>query len=118
MTMELKYKRNLAGVDWDEMKVKYGKLVPYATCRQDLGFIIGELIGELNTSHTYVFGGDRQRRPDQGNVGMLGVDWEADGKSGRYRFGKICRVADWTREIIPPLRCPASISRRVITCCR
>ncbi len=106
MERDFYYEPGMHGLDWDEMKKKYGRLVQYASCRQDMRFIIGELIGELNTSHTYVFGGDRQRTADFVNVGMLGVDWEIDEKSGRYRFGKIYSVPDWTREIIPPLARP------------
>ncbi|UCH84968.1 MAG: PD40 domain-containing protein [Candidatus Latescibacterota bacterium] len=97
------YEPNMHGIDWDAMKTKYGRLVPHASCRQDMRFIVGELIGELNTSHTYVYGGDRQRRGARVGVGMLGVDWEADTKANRYRFKKVYRVPDWTREIVPPL---------------
>jgi tricorn protease len=37
---------------------------------------------------------------------MLGVDWEADSEKGRYRFSKIYKVADWTRDVLPPLARP------------
>lgn len=106
MERDFYYEPKMHGLDWDAMKKKYGKLIPYASCRQDMRFIIGELIGELNTSHTYVFGGDRRRDAEHVNVGMLGVDWEVDKKNNRYRFGKIYRVSDWTREIAAPLSRP------------
>jgi tricorn protease len=94
------------GLDWDAMREKYGKLLPFVSCRQDLRYLIGELIGELNTSHTYVFGGDIQREAERIDIGMLGVDWSIDPVNNRYRFAKIYRVPDWTREIIPPLAGP------------
>ncbi len=100
------YEPNMHGIDWNAMRVKYGRMLDRATCRQDLGYVIGELIGELNTSHTYVYGGDLGRTADRVNVGMLGTDWKIDEKAGRYRFGRILRVPDWTREIIPPLSGP------------
>lgn len=100
------YEPGMHGLDWDVMKERYGRLIPYASCRRDLRFIIGELIGELNTSHTYVFGGDYRREADQVNVGMLGVDWDIDEANNLYRFRKIYRVPDWTREILPPLARP------------
>ncbi|UCG50803.1 MAG: PD40 domain-containing protein [Candidatus Latescibacterota bacterium] len=100
------YEPEMHGLDWDAMKKKYGRLLPHVSCRQDMRYLVGELIGELNTSHTYVYGGDRRRRADRVNVGMLGVDWEVDAKNNRYRFKKIYRVPDWTREIIPPLSKP------------
>ncbi len=103
MERDFYYEPGMHGIDWPAMHTKYGKLLPFASCRQDVGYIIGELIGELNTSHTYVFGGDTQRSADRVNVGMLGADYEVDKASGRYRFKKIYRVKGWTRDIEPPL---------------
>jgi tricorn protease len=106
MERDFYYEPGMHGMDWEAMHERYGRLLPSASCRQDMRFIIGELIGELSTSHTYVYGGDRKRRADAVNVGMLGVDWDVDKGANRYRFGKIFRVPDWTREIIPPLLRP------------
>ncbi len=103
MERDFYYDPNMHGLDWAALRDKYGALMSGAVCRQDVRFIIGELIGELNTSHTYVFGGDLRRQADRVNVGMLGVDWDVDKANNRYRFGKIHRVADWTREVMPPL---------------
>ncbi len=103
MERDFYYEPNMHGLDWAAMHGKYGKLLPYASCRQDVGYLIGELIGELNTSHTYVFGGDTQRTADRVNVGMLGADFEIDAANGRYRFKKIYSVNGWTRGIKPPL---------------
>jgi tricorn protease len=106
MERDFFYDPNMRGLDWEAMKEKYGKLIPFASCRQDLQFIIGELIGELSTSHTYVFGGDVQRTADRVNIGLLGVDWQMDNKSKRYQFKKIYRVSDWTSQVFPPLTKP------------
>ena len=106
MERDFYYEPGMHGLDWPVIKEKYGRLLPFASCRQDIEYIVGELIGELNTSHTYVFGGDRQRRADRVNIGMLGVDWEIDKGSNRYRFGKIYRVPDWTNGVMPPLTRP------------
>ena len=103
MERDYYYDPNMQGLDWDQMKVKYGKLIPHASCRQDVQFIIGELIGELNTSHTYVYGGDRQRSAKGVSVGMLGVDWKVDKFNKKYQFKKIYRVSDWSRSSTPPL---------------
>ena len=73
---------NLVGVDWPAMREKYGRLIDRASCRQDVQYVIGELIGELNTSHTYVYGGDRQRDVERVSVGMPGVP---DSESPRSR---------------------------------
>jgi len=103
MERDFYYEPDMHGLDWEAVKEKYAALLPYASCRQDLGYIIGEMIGELNTSHTYVYGGDVRRDAERVNVGMLGVDWELDKSSNRYRFKKIYEVKGWTRHIVPPL---------------
>lgn len=103
MERDFYYEPGMHGLDWAAMREKYGRLLPYASCRQDVGFLIGELIGELNTSHTYVYGGDVRRSAEQVGVGMLGADYVVDAASNRYRIARILRVPDWTREILPPL---------------
>ena len=100
------YEKNMHGTDWELMKEKYGNLIEKATCRTDVEYIIGELIGELNTSHTYVYGGRNTRNADAVNVGMLGVDWQSDSNSNRYQFKKIYRENDWSRKIYAPLARP------------
>ncbi len=106
MERDFFYDENMHGLPWDAMKEKYGRLIPSASCRQDVRFIIGELIGELNASHTYVFGGEQKRTADRVSVGMLGVNWKEDRENQLYRFGKVFRVADWTQEVFPPLAMP------------
>jgi tricorn protease len=106
MERDYYYEPNMHGIDWDLMKERYGHLIEDASCRQDVVFIIGELIGELNTSHTYVYGGDIQREADRVNVGMLGADYETDLAANRYKFKRILRNADWSREAYPPLDRP------------
>ncbi|MDW7681763.1 MAG: PDZ domain-containing protein, partial [bacterium] len=106
MERDFYYESGMHGIDWVAMKEKYEQLLPYISCRQDLRYLIGELIGELNTSHTYVFGGDVQRKADRVNVGLLGADWQIDAKVNRYQFKKIYSVADWTSQVFPPLAKP------------
>lgn len=108
MERDFYYEPNMHGMDWNLMKQKYGRLMENASCRQDVQYIIGELIGELNTSHTYVFGGDIKREADRVNIGLLGADYELDKANNRYRFKKIYRVPDWSREVIPPLARPGA----------
>jgi tricorn protease len=100
------YEPNMHGVDWPAMREKYGRMLDRATCAQDVRFVVGELIGELATSHTYVRVGERRRDAKGINVGMLGADWEIDPETGRYRVEKIFRVPDWSRGIEPPLAGP------------
>ncbi|HSO23853.1 MAG TPA: S41 family peptidase, partial [Chondromyces sp.] len=97
------YEPGMNGLDWRAMRAKYEPLVERATCAQDMRFIIGELIGELATSHTYINVGDRRRSAAEVNVGMLGADWSLDPESGRWLIEKIYRVPDWSRGVVPPL---------------
>ncbi len=104
MERDFYYEAGMHGANWNKLKTKFGALIDDATCRQDVQFIIGELIGELNTSHTYVYGGPIKRRASRVNVGMLGADWNI--VDGRYQFKKIFRESDWSRESYPPLDKP------------
>jgi tricorn protease len=97
------YDPAMHGLDWSAMRARYAPLVERATCAQDLRFIIGELIGELATSHTYVGTGDRRRSAEPVDVGLLGADWAADPAAGLWILEKIFRVPDWSRGLTPPL---------------
>jgi tricorn protease len=100
------YEPNMHGIDWATMRTRYGALVESASSRQDVRYIVGELIGELNTSHTYVSGGDVRRKADTVRVGMLGADFAADPAANRWRFARILRVPEWTWKVRPPLAGP------------
>jgi tricorn protease len=106
MERDYYYEPGMHGQDWNFIRQKYAKLADRAASRQDLTFIIGEMIAELNTSHTYVYGGDARRNADRVNVGMLGADYTIDLKNNLYRFSRIYREKDWTREAWPPLAKP------------
>ncbi len=94
------YDPNMHGVDWEGMQVRYGALLDDVVSRWDLNFIIGELIGELNTSHSYRGGGDAEKAASRG-VGLLGVDWEL--VDGAYRIKNILTAAPWDAENRSPL---------------
>jgi len=97
------YDPNMHGVDWEAMRVRYGALLDDVVSRWDLNFIIGELIGELNTSHSYRGGGDAEKAASRG-VGLLGVDWEL--ADGAYRIRNIMTAAPWDAENRSPLAEP------------
>ena len=97
------YDVNMHGVNWDEMKIRYGKLIDASVTRADVNFVLGELIGELNASHTYHGGGDTERAKRR-SVGYLGVDWALE--NGKYKIGKIIKGAPWDAEVRSPLDMP------------
>ncbi len=94
------YDKNMHGVDWTAMKKQYGALIDNTVTRSDVNYVIGELIAELNASHTYRGGGDDET-PLQRQVGYLGVDWEL--KDGAFMIKRIVRGAQWDSEVRSPL---------------
>ncbi len=92
------------GVDWQKMHDKYAQLLPWVADRYTLTYILGEMIGELSNSHTYVGGGDYPELPHT-NVGLLGADFEADA-GGMYRFKKIYPGENWHADLRSPLTEP------------
>jgi tricorn protease len=68
-----------------------------------LNYIIGEMIAELSTSHTYVVPGDSPQITRVG-VGLLGVDYSVD--QGYYRFQKIYAGENWNPQTRSPLTEP------------
>ena len=86
------YDAKMHGVDWGRMKKRYGALVPFVAHRADLDFIFGEMIGELESGHTYVASGDEPKIP-RVLGGMLGCELSAE--AGRYRISKIFPGENW-----------------------
>ena len=99
------FEPSMNGVDWQKIHDKYAELVPYAANRYDLTYIMGEMIGELSNSHTYVGGGDY---PDLHpvNMGLLGAEFEADAASGMYRIKRIYPGENWDSKLRSPLTEP------------
>jgi tricorn protease len=87
------YDEKMHGVDWSALKTRYGALVPYVAHRADLDFLFGEIMGELESGHTYVAAGDEPKVPRVAG-GMLGCEFAADG-SGRYRIAKVFPGENW-----------------------
>ena len=95
------YAPNMHGVDWDAIKTKYEVLVPYVKHRADLTYIIGEMIGELTTGHSYVGGGDMPK-PERIKMGLLGAGYVRDA-SGYFKITNILQGANWSNALRSPL---------------
>ncbi|HTQ30360.1 MAG TPA: PDZ domain-containing protein, partial [Opitutaceae bacterium] len=96
------YAPNMNGVDWSAMRAKYAALLPYVQHRNDLTYLISELIGELHNSHTYVGGGDRPAVP-RVRMGLLGAEFSRDPATRAYRIDKILRGENWRHGLRSPL---------------
>ncbi len=97
------YDPELHGLDWNTLREHYGRLIDDAVTRWDVNFVIGELIAEINASHTYVGGGDIET-PRRKQVGLLGVDWTLE--NGAYRVARIVRGAPWDIQNRSPITEP------------
>lgn len=96
------YAPNMHGVDWKAMKDKYGALVPFANHRNDLTYLVGELIGELNIGHAYTGGGERPETP-RIKLGLLGAQLSRDPASKAYKLDRILPGENWTKSARSPL---------------
>ena len=83
------YAPNMHGIDWPAQRDKYAKLLPLVTTRNDLTHLIGEMVGELHASHTYVSasGASAPRIP----VGQIGAELARDDATGYFQITKILR---------------------------
>lgn len=95
------YDPNMHGVDWKYIHDKYAPLIEYVNNRNDLNYIIGEMIGELNCGHAYIAGGDRTS-PERVKTGLLGAELSRD-KSGYYKIEKILDGRNWSKDLRSPL---------------
>jgi tricorn protease len=100
------YDRNMHGVDWQAMHDKYAPLVAGCGTRGDLNYLIGEMIGELNIGHTYIYGGDFEDGADRVSTGTLGADFTAEADAGFYRITNIARGVSWDPRYRSPLAEP------------
>lgn len=95
------YAPNMHGLNWDAIREKYAPLVPFVNNRNDLNYIIGEMVGELNVGHAYVSGGDKPK-PERVKLGLLGAKVTRD-KSGYYRIDEILQGENWSKKNRSPL---------------
>lgn len=95
------YDENMHGVNWPKMQEKYAVMLPHVNHRNDLTYLIGELIGELNVGHAYINGGDRES-PERIETGLLGAKLTRD-KSGYYVIEKILSGENWRKTLRSPL---------------
>ncbi len=103
------YDPGMHGVDWEAVRDRYAAMLDDCSSREDVGFVIAEMISELNVGHAYYRGGgaDEERASNTG-VGMLGCDFElaGDGDNQAYRIAKIYGGGAWDADARSPLSEP------------
>ncbi|MEI9985824.1 MAG: S41 family peptidase [Aliidongia sp.] len=100
------FNAKMNGVDWKGVRAAYEKLLPLAGSREDLNYLIGEMISELSNSHTYVGDGDQDNPTPKTPTALLGADLVYDKKAGHYVFAKIYRGDNTRDEYRAPLSQP------------
>jgi tricorn protease len=95
------YVPNMHGVDWKAMHDKYAVFLPSVNNRNDLTYIIGEMIAELSVGHAYINGGER-KPVEKINLGLLGARLSKDA-SGYFRIDSLMQGANWNQDLRSPL---------------
>lgn len=103
MQKEFFYVENMHGADWDAVKTKYEKFLPYVNHRSDLGYLLNEMMGELVVGHAYIYPGDQPSSPSV-STGALGADLTQ--VDGVYKINKIFTRMDWNPSFKAPLAEP------------
>jgi tricorn protease len=97
------YDEKMHGIDWPLMRRRYSTMVEASMTREDVNFVLSEMIGELSVSHAYGGGGDVEQAP-RVSLGMLAADFELD--LGAYRITRIHEGAAWDTNTRGPLSQP------------
>jgi tricorn protease len=97
------YDPHMHGVNWPAMRDHYSQMLDDCVSRADVGYVIRELISELNVGHAYYFGNDSPNEPSVA-CGVLGCDFEL--ADGAYRIKDIVHGASWDFDARGPLSQP------------
>jgi len=103
------YDPNMHGVDWLAMRQKYEPLLADCATRDDAGYVINEMISELNVGHLGSYGpwgNDEglEGAAEGGGAGTLGCDFQLF--NGAYRIVRIYEGGPWDADGRGPLSQP------------
>lgn len=101
------YEPGLHQVDWKAQKEAYGRLLKDCASRDDVTYVMAEMISELNVGHAYYRPGDQETGPSM-NVGLLGADYDLVVQDGitAYRISRILEGGPWDIDARGPLSQP------------
>jgi tricorn protease len=95
------YDPKMRGLDWNAVGRRYAAYLPHVHHRMDLTYVLGLMLAELSTSHSYVTDGDPWLNGPRVAIGSLGADYAVD--SGHIRFARIYRGTSFDPETMGPL---------------
>ncbi|HZL99604.1 MAG TPA: PDZ domain-containing protein, partial [Planctomycetota bacterium] len=99
------YDPHMHGVDWPAMRERYAAMLDDCASRNDLGYVIRELISELNVGHAYYQPSELEGDLNPAvPVGLLGCEFELE--QGAYRIKAIYEGGPWDADARGPLSQP------------
>ena len=100
------FSRAMNGDDWQAVHDAYAALLPRLGSEDDVLYLLGQMQGELGSSHTFLRHGARLDTRTPVVTARLGVDYALDPASNRYRLAHIL-LGDNTRAgFASPLTAP------------
>ena len=106
---EFFYDADMHGHDWKAIGERYRAYIPFLSSREELNWLISQMVGELSVGHAYITGGDMGPASTPGTpvfTGLLGADLVSDTVSGRYRFEKVYGPTEYNLDLKAPLARP------------
>lgn len=99
------YEPTMHGVDWAKQREHYGAMIDDCVTREDVNYVISEMISELNIGHAYLGNpGDVEGQGFVG-VGLLGADYELvkSGDGAAFKITKIYSGGEFDTDARSPL---------------
>jgi tricorn protease len=106
---DMYYSPTMDGADWARVRVTTKKMMPLLGSRSDFNYALGQLQGEVGSSHTY-YNGARDSSPREAEA-LLGADLVLDATAGRYRIARIIPGDNSRPELRSPLKAPGVDAR-------
>lgn len=95
------YDPNMHAVDWLAVRQQYEKMLADCASREDLSYVISEMISELNVGHAY-YRPSRDESESQDGVGLPGCRFAL--QDGAYQIAQFYEGAVWDFDARNPLR--------------
>jgi len=104
------YDPHYHGLDIAAAERRFEPYLAGIAARDDLTFLLREMLSYLSVGHLFVEGGTRSAVPlPTVQVGLLGADYRIE--NGRYRFAKIYSGENWNPSVQAPLTQPGASVR-------